>query len=284
MIHSLMAIAFLVGGDGAKPEGPIKAAAYPGLAARIPFFEKRLNSADPRIREEVIRGIGFQSAGRDVHEETARLFKRLCKDPDPHLRGLAVHALHQEWIAIAEKDLPRTFTGYHRDQKVDLDDKELVAHLIKECELGGPRGGYAAYVLSLVPSKQALASLRKLGADQNIFARYMAARALIHSGDNEGAKAILEPMVAEAAPVGFKIGGLDPYYVTLACRAYMNLGPREKTKGIGRLVALMELLDDSPDANDQNRLQFIRWQLAAVSGEYFETPGEARAWLKRRAK
>jgi len=283
-IYIVLTISLFVVSQDAKTPGSIHAADFPLLAGKVPFFEKRSNSKDPRIREEAIRSISYAMVGPDARDETTRLFKRLLRDSDPQLRGLAIYAMHHEWIVILPKELPRTFRGYHRDQVVDLDEKDLIPRLIKECEGGGPAGGYAAYVLCLVPSKGAIPALRRLGMDQNIFARYTAARALVHAGDHEGAKAILEPIIAETTPVGFRVRGLDPHYVALACRTYMGLGQAERLKGLSRLVSLMELLDDSPDINDHNRLQFLRWHLTAVSGEFFETPREARAWLKEKAK
>ena len=71
----------------------------------------------------------------------------------------------------------------------------------------------------------------------------------------------------------------DPYYQALAARAYAEIGPAEKKAALERLVALMQELEAWQDINAAGRLESARTALGSLTGRYFLTHRDARAWL-----
>ena len=269
--------------DQAAPS--IKAADFPSLAARLAFFEKRVNAADSRIREQVL-----VEADRYYHfsdKEYVTFLKRMMHDPDPGIRGKAIKKLHDMWVPLAVRELPQTFTGYSQQQILDLEDKDLIPELIAQCQRGGHKGGWAAYALGLLRCQEALPDLVKLGNDPNEFARYAAGRALLDCGAKKEAKAVFQklmshqfkPKAQKFEPLGYRHGEVDPYYVGLAARAFMELGKTEKKQGLRRLVTLLGELEPSKDVNDGNRVEAARWLVAEVTGQFFVSHREALDWL-----
>lgn len=278
----------LEGAERAPP--PIKAADFPSVAARVPLFEKRINARDARIREGALHEASesFSLSGKDY----VRFLKRMMHDSEPRIRGRAIQKLHNMWVPLETSELPKTFAGFTRDEILNLEDENLIPRLITQCRGGGAKGGWAAYALGLLRCKKALPDLVKLGEDPNEFARYSAGRALLDCGAKKEARAILKKLIIhQFKPIGqgnerpgYRHGEVDPYYVSLAARAFMKIGPGERKEGLRRLVALLGELEPSKDSNDETRLASTRWLLAEVTGQFFVTHQEALDWLSRQER
>ncbi len=268
-----------------EPLPPIKAGDFPSLAARVQFFEKRINATDVSIRDYVLHEAWYLNRVPD--SDYVRFLKRMTRDTDPGLRGQAIKTLHEMWIPLEVRDLPETFTGFHKDQLLNPKDESLIPPLIAQCRNGGAPGGWAAYALGLLRRQESVPCLVKLGEDSNEFARYAAARALLDCGAKKDAKVILQKLMSHRFKPLAKVnepdarpGEPDPYYVALAARAFMEIGPIEKKEGLARLVALLGELEPSKDINDINRVQATRFLLAAVTRQFFVSHAEALEWLR----
>ena len=277
--------------EGADPVLPtIKAADFPSIAARVPFFEKRINAKDARIREDALLDASRASSLRD--KNYMRFLKRMMHDSEPDIRGEAIRRLYDGWVPVEIRELPTTFTGYSRNQILNLENENLIPQLIAQCRRGGAEGGWAAYALGLLRCKKALPALVKLGEDSNEFARYTAGRALLNCGARKEARAIFQklmshrfkPRTQKYEGPGHSQDGVDPYYVALAARAFMEVGSAERKEGLRRLVTMLGELEPSKDINHGNRLAATRWLLAEVTGQFFVTHREALDWLNRQER
>jgi hypothetical protein len=265
-----------------KDNGPIKAADFPNVARRIDAFEERINS--PRVEDRTA------VLGQLTHDwylpnaEMVRFLKRVAKhDADAWVRGTAIKELHDAWIPLDPGELPTSFIGYHRGLTIDRQRKDLAADLIAQVRQGDLSGGYAAYAVGLLRLKEAVPDLRNLAESKNVFVRYSAGRALVECGDKVAGAAILKTIMNGGVPVNAPIGQLeDPYYQALAARAFMEVGPIEKKAATERLIELMKELEAWTDINAQGRLQTARRELGRVSGQYFTSHQDARAWLEKR--
>src|SRR5262249_15428011 len=146
-------------------------------------------------------------------------------------------------------------------------------------------GGYAAYAVGLLRCREAAPELRKLAASSNVFVRYSAGRALIECGDPEGAAPILKKIMSSPVPPDAPFDQVeDPYYQALAARAYMELGGARREEGLDRLIGLMKELEHWQEINARGRLETTRRVLALLSGKYFLSHEEARAWREEQAR
>jgi hypothetical protein len=262
----------------ARDSAPIKSADFPIVARRVDAFEQRINSKRVEDREEVV--FTLRVGWRLPDAESVKFLKHVLKqDADPWIRGFAAKTLYEMWAPLEPGDLPASLCGYHRGQFLNRRRKELCDDLIAEVKQGGVEAGYAAYALGLLRCRKATPQLRDLAESNNEFVRYTAGRALIDCGDKEGAIPILRTLMNHPVPRGATIREIvDPHYQALAARAYMELGAAEKKAGIERLIALMDELAVWDEINAQGRLQSVRQMLATVSGEYFLSSKDARAW------
>jgi hypothetical protein len=271
----------------AQELAPIKSADFPKVAARVLFFEKRINAADVRIRERVLTKAGYFWEVPD--KEYVQFLKRMMRDPDPGIRGQAIRKLYELYVPLEPRDLPTTFTGYHEEQLLNREDKNLIPPLIAQVRGGGAQGGWAAYCLGLLRCQEAVPDLIRLGDDRNEFARFTAARALLACGANKEAKVILQELMSHKViarnskfpPPGVRDTEISSYYIAQAARAYMELGPAEKQEGLRRLVALIGELEPSKDVNHEGRWEMARWLLTEVSGQHFLSHQEAADWFKQ---
>jgi hypothetical protein len=265
---------------------PIKAAEFPAVSKRAAFFEERINADKPATRLRVLTEVTYFFTTPDP--ESTAFLKRLMRDPDPVVRGRAILSLHDRWVPIDRKELPQRFTGYHDGQLIDLEKKETIPDLLRQCDQPSAQAGYAAYVLGLLRHRDAVPQLKKLANHPNIFVRYAAARALLDCGDRAAARPILEAIVrsqleqyaAGPAPVAGRDAPVEtqPYYAAVGCRALMELGPRDKAVGLEKMIALLGYLERSPGPNDQANIPFVEQLLADAAGKYFPSSTAARKW------
>jgi hypothetical protein len=251
---------------------------FPVVSKRAIFFEDRINAKDPAVRKRVVLEVCYFF---DVPSpEYVAFLRRMMRDADPAVRGQAIRKLHAMWVPIAVEDLPRTFTGEHEGQVVDLEQKDAIARLLKECEQGQAS---SAYVLGLLRRKEAVPLFRQLAESRNIYARYTAARALIDCGDRDGARPILEGIIrSQLAIYAGRSEGREPFYAASSCRALIELGEDERKDGLKKLIALTGYMERSELPNDSAHLPAVRQCLASVTGHYFLSDDEANGWFERK--
>jgi hypothetical protein len=239
-----------------------------------------MSSPRSEDREQVVRELAGH--WRLPDESLVKFFRHVARhDASPRVRGSAILALYDHWVPIDPKDLPTTFTGYHHDQLVNLQDPDLAKKLVREVRQGGLTGGYAAYVAGLLRLKEAAPDLHNLAEEKNEFVRYTGARALLDCGDPKGAEPILKTVMSHPVPRKAPIGTIvDPYYQALAARAYAGLGKAQRQAGIERLIDLMQELAAWEDVNAESRLLTARAMLGNLAGQLFLTHHEARAWYE----
>ena len=85
----------------------INAKDFPSVAARIPFFEKRINATDPQVREQVVVEAGYFYRLPD--KDYVQFLKRIMRDSEPWIRGQAIQKLHDLWVPLEVENLPLTF-------------------------------------------------------------------------------------------------------------------------------------------------------------------------------
>lgn len=73
---------------------------------------------------------------------------------------------------------------------------------------------------------------------------------------------------------------VSPWYAACSCRGLIEAGGEEKIKGLSRLIDQMGFLEQSQDPNDKSELHSVRGMIAALSGRYFNSSGEASQLLK----
>ena len=259
-------------------ESELSAASYPGVAERISFFEKRINAKDADIRKRALEEIGAFNYQPEV--EYVRFLKRMMHDPDECVRGRAIRMLYDMFVDIELSELPTVFCGYHDNQTVNQEDKETIASLISDCRRGGVRAGYAAYVLGLLRVTESVPALLPLAEkEHNVFVRYSVARALILMDKNEAALPILTTIIDEQER-SYRDASVTvdraPFYMIVACRALLKI---ERERAMSKLIHFYRTLDASEAPNDKSNLHYLRGVLAALSGEYFVTSGEAAKWF-----
>jgi HEAT repeat protein len=282
---------------------PIKAADYPRVSLRTAFFEDRINAKNPATRRRVLLDVSYSYHVPDA--DYIAFLKRLLRDPDLSLRGQALQTLYGLWAPIDPKELPRQFVMGIFQRQIDLDDPATIPTLRKECERGTEQASDAVVVLGLLRHKSAIPLLKALTKDKDapFVTRYAAARALLACGDQESARPAIEDMVRSQLapyimPPTIKVEKFDnnlgaqwegpkitasgplpvPYYALLACRAMIEIGPKDKPRGLEKLITLLGYLERSRTPNDQVRAPYVKELLAVVTGEYFESHAKARQW------
>ena len=273
-----------------EPRPRIKSADFPSVSRRAVFFEDRINAADAAVRRRVLMEVGYFFDIPDP--EFVAFLRRMMRDADPVVCGRAVQKLHALFVPIAPKELPRKFTALNENLVIDLEDKKTVPDLVTAVQGGPGDVSRAAYLLGLLRHKTAALDLRKMAeTQQNIYARYTAARALVDCGANDLARPVLEELTRSQLAL-YSLGtgtdqkpghdGRQPYYATVACRALCQLGPADRKIGVERLIALLGFLERSDNANDQAYLPSAQQALAAVTGRYFVSQDQAREWYRKK--
>jgi HEAT repeat protein len=277
-----------------KAPAAIKAEDCSSVAARVVFFEDRINAKDPSIRRDLLWEISHVSAVPDAGY--VRLLKRLLHDPNPEVRGESLNELHGLWVPIDLQDVPQKFTGCVRWQLIDRDKPSTIPDLLRACQEPEAEAGYAAYVLGLLHEKSALPTLKKLAKHESIFVRCSAARALYDCGDRQGSQEIFEEIIRSqlalyaSPPPQPRAEGKEktpgrpmmPSYAIQACEGLTKLGPKEKQMGIDKLIALLNFLERSDDVNDEAILPNAKRTLAFAAGRYLDSATEARQWYNER--
>ncbi len=260
---------------------PILARDYPRVAARVDLFEARANAPSPAIRRRVLTEVTYFAYG--PNEDLVAYLRRLLDDPDPIVRGRAIHELYDYWLPVDPEDLPLVFAGYHDQRRVDRTDPELERRLLAELESPDPLAGYAAYEVGVLRLRSALPALSELTDRPNPFTRSAAARALFELGEKQRARSAFESLVEELCGA-YRNGDTlpretaparHPWYAILACKGLAECGVEGRRRALAELVGLYGVLESSSDPNDAANLPLLRSTLHALTGVYAPTAAAA---------
>ena len=274
---------------------PLKAADYPTVSKRLAFFEERINAKNPTTRRQVLDEFSYSYSVPNA--DYVAFLKRLLSDSDPSIRSEALLRLYFLFVPIQAEELPRRFAvDYRFRQHIDLDDPTTIPTLMKECRRNSTQAGDAAYFLGLLRHKPAIPLLKKLTEQQDFLVCYPAARALLACGDPDSARPVFEEIVRsqlslfvtpptvpikpansfeQCAPATRSGKPPQPERAILACRALIELGPKDKLRALKKLITLLGYLEPFGDSNYQTD---VRELLAVFSGEYFVSSVEAQKW------
>jgi len=235
---------------------------FPEIARRVPHLDRRMAADDVEVRKRVLRTLNFVRL-RDS-KVYPPFFRALLKDPSPEIRGLAVYQLWEHMVFLDPKELPESFHVHFVDDFQWKDPKEL-ARVRTIAQALNADGGWAIQALALVGDKEAIPLARAQLKSMNIFVRHSAALALVQLGQSkEGIEALHRITDAGDDGTGF--------YRYRAAECLIRLGER---KAIAQLIEMMER------KTRENYVDGPREILEDLTGQYFITAAEARAWWKK---
>lgn len=239
---------------------------FPALARRVPYLDRRLAADEVVIRKRVVTELTyFRPRDSKVYPPFLRA---LLKDPSPEIRGEAVERLWEHHVFLALGELPSSF---HVHAVGEFRWKEP-AEVARVRELARrrdePAGGWATHALALVGDKGAVPLARAQLDSTNVFVRYSSALALVQLGHaKEGAAALHRITDAGDDETG--------YYRCRAAETLVRLGDGQ---ALDVLIALMEGKGRESYADGPREI------LEDLTGQYFLTAAEARAWRKTNAE
>lgn len=267
---TLVAALCVLGPAQAQSPQRITARAFPRTAARVPYFETRINAADPEARWDVLQHAVFRYWVQDI--ELERLLRWLARnDPDATLRMRAIHQLQGLWVKLHPEDLPRSWGTFDRT------DSEQLALLVGLVGKGGAGAGRAALTLALVQHRAAADALRGLTRDPNVFARYAAARALTEIGEVDAGRTVLERIVAtQLALLARKPKATNAeIYALYAARTIVAIGGADRRKGLALMADVIEAVERAGGPPHT----IYRMLPSGLAGRHLPTAAAFRAWL-----
>jgi HEAT repeat protein len=238
---------------------------FPAIAQRIPHLDRRLAAEDVEIRQ---RALTMLITGRPRDSAAYPPFLRaLLKDPSSEIRGLAMHLLWEHQVFVPRDELPASFhVAAHFIGEFRWQDPQQLERIRAMARTLDAEAGWAIRALALVHDKETLGLARAQVKSNNVFVRHCAAMALVQLGrKQEGIDLLHRITDAQDDETG--------YYRCRAAEDLFRLGER---KAIEVLFDVMErkirkdYMDDIP-----------RDILEDLTGQYFLTAAEGRAWWKK---
>jgi HEAT repeat protein len=236
---------------------------FPAIAQRIPNLDQRMAADDVEIRKRVLTMLtAYRPRDSAVYPP---FLLALLKDASSEIRGSAMRMLWEHHVFLRPDELPESFHIHFVGDFRWQDPKELARVRAMARSLDA-EGGWAIQALALVSDKEAIDLARALATSKNVFVRHSAAMALVQLGrKQEGIDLLHRITDAQDDETG--------YY---RCRAAEDLSRLGERKAIEVLFDIMErkvrkdYMDDIP-----------RDFLEDLTGRYFVTAAEGRAWWKK---
>ena len=236
---------------------------FPEIARLVRHFGARMRSKEPAVRLDVLTELTY------FHPRDSRLYppflRYLLKDPCPKIRWQAVHRLRQHGIFLKKQELP----GSYEVPMVGLcrpNDPDSLARLRKMLsEPDHPRAGWAVTALAAAKDEGLLEPAKRLTDSGNVFVRFSAAAAYLELGRREEALRLLQAIAdTDNEPSGC--------YKLWAAELMVRHGRREY---IGTMI------DATASRQGQGYADPGISLLEDLTGRYFGTAAEWRAWWKR---
>jgi len=261
-IAAAAAWAGAAGGDDA--DGPDLSRRFPEIAGLIRHFEIRMGSGSAHVRLRVLTELTY------FHARDSRLYppflRYLVGDPSPKVRWEAVRRLRAHGIFLAAGELPESFDVPLVGACRPGDEKSLAALRRIVAANPHPAAGWAASALAVAKDARALELLKPLTGSRNVFVRYAAAVAYLELGRRETALPLLRGIATtDTEQSGFYRLCSAEMLVRFEGQKYMGLLIEAATGRVRHGYA-----DAGIDV------------LADLTGEYFATPEEWRAWWRKR--
>ena len=239
---------------------------FPAVARRVPHLDRRLAADQVVIRKRVVTELTyFRPRDSKVYPPFLRA---LLKDPSPEVRGEAVERLWEHHVFLAHEELPASFHVHAVGEFRWKDPAEVARVRDLALRRDDPAGGWATHALALVGDKGAVPLARVQLDSKNVFVRHSAALALVQLGQTKEGVAALHRITDS---------GDDEtgYYRYRAAEALVRLGD---SQALDVLIALMEGKVRQSYADGPREI------LEDLTGRYFLTAAEARAWRKANAE
>jgi HEAT repeat protein len=234
---------------------------FPAIAQRIPHLDLRLTAQDAAIRKRVLTDLTY------IRPRDSTIYppflRALLKDPSSEVRGEAVKRLWEHHVFLGPEELPDSIDvplvgGFRWRDPAELDRLRDLAG-----QRDAPSGGWAIYALGLAGDAKAIPLARALLESKNVFVRHSAAVALVQLRQTkDGIEALRRITDAEDDESG--------YYRYRAAEDLARLGERQA------IDVLIDLIESYSDCSSGPR-EIVE----DLTGQYFLTAAEARAWRQK---
>ncbi|KKK51066.1 hypothetical protein LCGC14_3118680, partial [marine sediment metagenome] len=236
------------------------------IARRIRHFDARMGSDNAAVRLKVLTELTY------FHPRDSKLYppllRYLLKDPSPKVRWEAIKRLRAHGIFLTKAELPESYqvpmAGLCKPK-----DPESLARLRKM--LSGTRGasaGWAITALAVAKDEKVLQLAGGLTDSRNVFVRFSAALAHLELGRRDrGLKLIQGIADTDDEASGF--------YKVWAAEVMVRHGREEY---VGKLIEGVTHRFEKGYADPGIGI------LADLTGKYFPTPSQWKAWWKKRRR
>lgn len=235
---------------------------FPVIAARVGHLDQRMKSPDERVRRRVLTQLTYFCPRDSKHFPP--FLRALLDDPSPKLRWEAVHCLWEHNHFLERKELPASLEVPLVGEFAWQDPKHL-ERFRNTARTPEAVGGWAIHALGIVGDRDSIPLANNLLSSNNVFTRFSAAMALVQLGEKKAGIDALHKMTDAADDdTGF--------YRCRAAEVLVRLGDKKAITVLIQELAASKLADSSYSAAEL---------LADLTGQYFTTAAEWRAWLKR---
>lgn len=256
----------------------ITANQFPGVAARIDFFQPRVNSKNADVRRRALIEITYFHY--HPSKEFVGFLRRMCNDEDPVIRGYAVRHLYQMFVNVDVKSLPQPI-GWHATVGDDYSDANFQSELLNHFRNGGASGAIAEQ-LGYLRLPEAAPLLRVAAKQVNDpMTQTEIARALLECGDTESAVGLWREVIKRFAEhyASKSDENLSEYYYVQACWGLAHV-ERTRLEGLSALAKAMTDFEHAATPNSLNKLEYAQKLFASATGTWCSTGAEARQMLE----
>jgi hypothetical protein len=234
---------------------------FPEVAVRIRHLDRRMANADPKVRLRVVTELTyFRPRDSRVYPP---FYRALLKDPSPEVRWQAVHGLWEHNVFLDKKELPKSFT-VPLVGELEWGDAEQVKKFREAARSKGAVGGWAIHALGIIGDEESVPLARDLLGDDNTFARFSAAVALVQLGEPKPGREALKKLAA--AP---DVADTSGFYRMRAAECLYRLGDTDAAE---TLIAMLEAGERRDYADDPAEV------LEDLTDQWFAKPAEWRKW------
>lgn len=259
----LSALAISISSPYTGPVWAQKSDVPPDISNYVRHYNERISSPLPEMRMGVLKELTY------FHQRDSRLyppfFRQLLSDPSPKIRWEALARLDDHGITVSESNLPQSIevplVGL-----LDRTNSDSLAYFRTQATNTCPGGGWAIMALGLIGDKEAGNLAESLLESEDVFVRYSAAVALIHSGKIDLGKQVLRQITRATQDT-------SGFYRVAAAERLWRLGDKQYIETIFTVFKTRSAYADGPiDV------------LADLTGEYFVTEEEWSEWWAKEGK